>query len=116
MSGLCKLFNIEYRQSRVCDGLSEDSAGVLLKCRVQFLFTAIRGNEGGGDAHFCQSDGDQVKRSAINRGRSNDVASTLTDVKKGKEVCCLSGGCQHSRSTALESSDFGSDVVICRIL
>ena len=44
------------------------------------------------------------------------MAACFADIKNCEEVCSLTGRSKHSGSAAFECGDFGSNIIICRIL
>ncbi len=75
---LGKLFNIQHRQGGVGNGFAKDSLGVGLEGGVQLFLGTVRGDKGGGNAHLCHGDGDQVEGAAVDGGAGrNDVVARV---------------------------------------
>ena len=91
MGRLCELLDVQHRQRRIGDRFPEYGFRVLLKCRVQLLLGTVRIHEGYIYAHFLHGYRNQVIGSAVNAGRSHNVAACLADIKQGKEIRGLSG-------------------------
>ena len=106
-----KLFNIQHRQGGVGNGFAKDSLGVGLERGVQLFLGTVRRDKGGGNAHLCHGDGDQVEGAAVNGAGRNDVVARVADVEQGKEVCSLTAAGQHCGRAAFQLTDlFGHKV------
>ena len=86
-----ELFNVQHGQRRVGDGLPKDGFGVGLESGVQFLFGAVGGDEGGGNAHLGHGDRDQVEGAAVDGTGGHDVVPRAAQVEQRKEVGRLAG-------------------------
>ena len=113
---LCKEGDVKNRKGGIGDGLTEHRAGVVLKGGVKFLLGGVRGDEGAGNAHLLHGHVQEIEGAAVDRAGCHDVGARLAEVEEREEVCCLSGGCQHGGSAALERCDLCCDVVGCGIL
>ena len=105
MSSLCPTLNIKDNQRRVCNSLTKDALGIWPKCCVNLLVSCIWRDKRALHTHLFKGDSKQVKGSAINGGKRNKVISGLSNVKDGKEVCCLTRRSQHCSGTALKSTN-----------
>ena len=105
MSGLCPTLNIKNNQCRVCNSLTKDALCIWSECIVNFLVSCIWRDKRALHTHLFKGDSKQVKGSAINGGKRNKVISGLSNVKDGKEACCLTRRSQHCSSTALKSAN-----------
>ena len=111
-----KLFNIQHRQGGVGNGFAKDSLGVGLERGVQLFLGTVRRDKGGGNAHLCHGDGDQVEGAAVNGAGRNDVVARVADVEQGKEVGCLAGTGQHTGGAALQFGNLGGDGIAGGVL
>ena len=87
---ICHLFNIENNQCRVCNGFTNHTFCIILKCLFNFFFRCIRINKSTVNTHFFDCCCKQVKCSPINFRRTNDMVSCLTDICNCIEICSLS--------------------------
>ena len=81
MSGICKSFNIENSQSRVCDSFTENKLGARLECGFKLLIRAVRLNKSEVNAHFLHRYGKEIICSAVNHGRSDNMIAAVCDIE-----------------------------------
>ena len=112
----CELFNIQHFQRRIGNCFAKQSLCIRFESCRNFFFAGIRIYESHIDAEFLHRHSEQVERTSINSGRTNEVISCLADIKNGIEVGCLTAGSQHSGYTTFKSGDFGGNGVIRWIL
>ena len=105
VGGAGKFFNVQHRQSRVCDGLAEDRLGVGAEGGIQLLLGAVGVDEGDLDAHALHGDGKQVEGAAVDGGGGDDMVAAAGNIEHGKEVGSLAGAGEHCRSAALQGGD-----------
>ena len=65
---LCELFYIEDGKRGICDRLSEERLCVLAECRMELLLCRIGRNEGELYSHSLHRNGEEIIRSAVDRG------------------------------------------------
>ena len=107
--------NVEYRQRGICDRLSEDEAGVLVKLSLDLLVAHILGDESDLDAETLQRHREKVNRAAVYRGEADEILSRGCDVKDRDSACRLTGRRAHSADAAFESGDLILDVLYRRV-
>ena len=116
MRRFCEFFNVENSKRRICDGFPENRPCVAFKSRVQFIFRCVGFDERRIDSHFFQCDRNKIERSAVNRGRSDDMASRLAYIENGKKISRLTRRREHSCRSAFKRSKFCRDKIVRGIL
>ena len=116
MGGFREFLDVQHGESRICDGLPEDSAGILAEGGVQLLLRAVRRDKACADAHLFHGHGDQIEAPSVDAGGCHDMSAAFADVEEGEKSRGLPGGGQHSRAAALERRDLCGDEIIGGIL
>ena len=111
-----EFLKIKDGQRRVGNRLAEDGFRVGLEGCVQFLYGAIGVDEGKGDTHTLQGDGEKVVGAAVECGRAYDMIAAGSKVEDGKEGSRLPRRGKHSRRTALQLADFSRDGIAGGVL
>ena len=109
MGGLGEFLNIQHRQGRVGDGLTENGLGVGAEGGVQFFRRAVRVHKGKFNAHPLHGHCEQVEGTPVNAGRGHHMVPAGGDVEHGIESGRLAGGGEHGRRAALQGRDLGPD-------
>ena len=113
---LREALDIENRDGRVCDRLSENAFGVGLDQRLNLLVGAVLIKENALDAHLLHRHTEQIVGAAVDRRRSKEAVAALADVEHCVEIRSLARGCQHTCVAAFHRRDFRSNRVVGRIL
>ena len=111
-----KLFNIQYSEGRVGDGLAKDRLGIGTERRLQLLFRAVRPHKGEVDPHALHGDGEEIEGAAVDGGGGHHMVAAGGDIKDGKEICRLTGGGEHGGGAALQGADLRRHLVVGGIL
>src|SRR5699024_3670462 len=77
---------------------------------------AVGGNKGGGNAHLCHGDGNQVEGAAVDGAGGHNMITGVAQVEQCEEVGRLAGAGQHTGGTAFQFGDFGGDGVAGGVL
>ena len=116
VSNLSKQLNIQHRQRRIGNGLTKHCLGIGPECCIQLFLRGIRTDKGRLNAHLRHGHADQVKCTAIDGGGRHNMVAAACDIKQRKEVCCLTGGCEHCGGAALQLRDLRRYIIAGGIL
>ena len=116
MGNFRKLFNVQNRQCRIGNGLSEHRFCIRTEGCHQFLFRGIRIHKRHIDSHPLHGDRNQIKRPAINAGGRYNMIPCSADIEQGKEIGCLSAAGQHPCCTAFQFCNLGRHIIIRGVL
>ena len=80
-----KPLNVQHRQRRVGNGLTEQRLSIGLEGGIELLVGAVRFHEGKPDPHALHGDRKQVVGAAIDGGGAHHVVAGRGDIEDGEE-------------------------------
>ena len=111
-----KTFQIQNRQSGVCNSFTKYRFSVGLKSSLELLFRTGRAYKSAFQTHTLHCVSKQVVRSSIDCRRCHNVVSIARNIKDGKKVSRLTRRGEHSCCSAFKFSNFCRHIIIRRIL
>ena len=115
VSDLSEHFDIDNIQRGIGDGLDEHRLGVGLKRLVKLLGSDDGADKIERDTEITQGLVEQIERTAVDRGGSDDMIARLRDIGDADQGRRLSGSSQHRADAAFERGNLARDGVECGI-
>ena len=106
-----KALDIENVESGVCDSLTENETGALVKESVDLVVCHAGSNEAHFNAEALECNCEKVCCTAVNGGGANEVVACVCNVENTACACRLTAGYHHSANAALKRSDLLLNVV-----
>ena len=113
---LRKSLDVEHIAARVRNRLAKEALRIWTELLLDALIIPVRVNKRAFNAQLLQRHAKEVERAAINRVRSDEMVTSLTDVEHSIEVGSLSRRREHTAHTTFKRIDFSSHRIIRRIL
>ncbi len=116
MGNACEFLDIEYGTAGIADGFAKHRSGIGTESLLYFLFAIVGIDKGTFNTQFLQGDAKEIECATIDFVGSNDMAASLTDIKHGIEVGCLSATGQYRPCSTFELCNLLGHSIVGRIL